>query len=239
VYTLEKRGDFGLDSGHGAALIPYVLPFLLYLLLTRAAGAVPHFYGPAYAVSVLIVAGASIRLWRTDPPFRPHRRVGPAILAGVLGIVLWIGLSRITPLAELTANWPDWLRPGARPGFDPGVEIASAPVRMLFLVCRGFGLILVTPLVEEVFWRGFLARWLLGREWRKQPVGAFTPASFLWVCALFALAHPEWIEAFLYSAILNALLAWRRDLWDVIVAHAVSNAILFVYVLATGAFTLW
>ncbi len=220
-------------------MIPYVLPFALYLLLTRAAGSVPGAYGPAYAVAVGIVGTVTVLLWRKRPPFRPHRRVGPAILTGTLGILLWIGLAHLEPLARLTASWPEWLRPGTRMGFDPWLSFEGWPARILFLTARGFGLVLVTPLVEEVFWRGFLARWLVGREWRSAPVGVFTVASFLWVCGLFALAHPEWLEAFLYSAMLNALLAWRRDLWDVIVAHTVSNAILFAYVLATGTFTLW
>jgi membrane protease YdiL (CAAX protease family) len=59
------------------------------------------------------------------------------------------------------------------------------------------------------------------------------------VTILFALAHPEWVAALAYCALLNGLLYWRRNLWDCIVAHAVSNLVLGIYVLATGNWMLW
>jgi CAAX prenyl protease-like protein len=108
-----------------------------------------------------------------------------------------------------------------------------------FVAVRLVGLALVVPVAEELFWRGFLARWLLGPDWQTRPVGQFTPVSFAIVTLLFTLAHPEWVAAAVYCALLNGLAYWTRDLWNCVVAHAVSNLVLGGYILTTGDWKLW
>src|SRR5262249_30767252 len=101
------------------------------------------------------------------------------------------------------------------------------------------GLAVLVPVAEELFWRGFLARWLVNPDWQRQPLGHFTPASFIIVTVLFTLAHPEWLAAAVYCALLNGLLAWKRDLWNCVVAHGVSNLALGVYILTEKDWKLW
>jgi hypothetical protein len=47
------------------------------------------------------------------------------------------------------------------------------------------------------------------------------------------------LAAAVYAALLNGLMYWRRDLWNCIVAHSVSNLVLAVYILTTGSWSLW
>mgnify|MGYP002683041209 CR=1 FL=1 len=92
---------------------------------------------------------------------------------------------------------------------------------------------------EEIFWRGFLLRWLTNAEWEKVPLGRFSGMSFLLVTLLFTLAHPEWLAAAVYCALLNGFIYWKQDLWSCVVAHGVSNLLLGLYVLTTEHWWLW
>jgi hypothetical protein len=162
-----------------------------------------------------------------------------AVLVGVLGIVLWIGLSELRLEEQISKYLPGWLRPEPRVGFNPFQELKQPLAVWGFVIVRLLGLVVLVPLVEELFWRGFLIRWLISPEWEEVPIGQFSGVSFLGVTLLFTLAHPEWLAAAVYCALLNGLLYWKKDLWCCIVAHGVSNLLLGIYVLAMGAWRLW
>ena len=112
-------------------------------------------------------------------------------------------------------------------------------LRWSFLVARFYGLVLVVPVLEELFWRSFLLRYVTTPEFTSLPVGQFSATAFWVVVALSAAAHPEWLAA----AIANALFAWllrcTRSLFAVIVSHAVTNAALGAYVVAAGQWQYW
>jgi uncharacterized protein len=63
--------------------------------------------------------------------------------------------------------------------------------------------------------------------------------AFLVVAGAAAVAHPEWLIAFIANAIYNLWLGRTRSLFATIVAHATTNAILGIYVLRTGNWQLW
>ena len=101
------------------------------------------------------------------------------------------------------------------------------------------GLAVVVPLMEEVFWRGFLIRYLVNDDFESVPQGTYTPLSFWVVVLLFTLAHPELLAAAIWCAGINLVLYRTKNLWACIVAHAVTNLLLGVYILASGAWVLW
>src|SRR5262249_2231755 len=108
-----------------------------------------------------------------------------------------------------------------------------------FIVIRVVGLVVLVPVVEELFWRGFLIRWLISPNWQRQKPGQFTWFSFVAVTLLFALAHREWLAGAGFCGVLNGRLYWKRDLWNCVVAHAISNLVLAGYILSTGNWQLW
>lgn len=220
-------------------MIPYVLPFVLYLGLIQLPAAYPATYAWSYPAVVLAVGVATIALLWGRGLLRPPPRVLPGVLVGLVGIALWIGLCSLDLEQQLAVYLPALLRPGPRPGFDPFTTLPEPAERWVFLSARFAGLVLLIPVVEELFWRGFLLRWLISPDWEKQPLGQFTWPSFAGVTLLFTLVHPEWLAAAVYAALLNCLMYWKRDLWNCVVAHGVSNLVLFVYVLATGTWKLW
>jgi CAAX prenyl protease-like protein len=231
-------------SNHAPAAEPtpayaYILPFASYLVFTQIATWSRELYPWLYATAVVISAGVTVACVRRWPPVTPHWNVWAGILVGIVGIVLWIVLFHLDGERYLREVLPGWLAPQARLGFNPNVEIADTFGRWTFVAVRLVGLAVVVPVVEELFWRGFLARWLLGADWQRQPFGRFTIASFLIVTGLFTATHAEWLAAAVYCALLNLLLRYTGDLWNCIVAHAVSNLLLGMYVLHTETWTLW
>lgn len=221
---------------------PYVVPMGLFLLLTEAEwrlpkgpGGAPHvtWYPIGYAVKVLVVtiaAWLSRSAWRD---LRPRPGPGgwlPAVGVGLAVTIAWIGLDALP--------YPRFGDVGKRQAFDPGMLAPAA--RIGFLAVRLFGLVLLVPLIEELFWRSFLIRWLIDPDFQKVPIGKVTPVAAAVVSVLFAAAHPaEWLPALLTG------FAWAGVLWKTksvsacVVSHAVANLVLGIYVLATGAYWFW
>jgi CAAX prenyl protease-like protein len=220
-------------------MIPYVVPFILYLGLSQFAATYPEHYAWLYPALVVVVGAVTFALLYGRGILRPHIRVIPGVVVGLAGIALWIAICHLDWDKRIGALLPPWLQPGPRLGFNPFSAIASAAACWGFVVMRLAGLALLVPIAEELFWRGFLARWLISPDWQSQALGRFTPVSFTLITLMFALAHPEWLAAAVYCALLNLLLSRTRDLWNCVVAHGVSNLVLGVYVLATNSWELW
>jgi uncharacterized protein len=216
----------------------YVLPFILYLALIEALAAYPEQYAWLYPVVVLLVGAVTVGLLRGRQLLRPHRDVLPGVIIGLIGIALWIGLCRLSFEQQAAQYFPSWLQP-RRIAFDPFRNITEPFTRGAFIAVRLAGLVILVPVVEELFWRGFLLRWLISADWEHVKMGRITTRSFAVVTLLFALAHSEWFAAAAYCSLLNGLLYWRADLWNCVVAHGVSNLVLGIYILSTGSWELW
>jgi CAAX prenyl protease-like protein len=95
------------------------------------------------------------------------------------------------------------------------------------------------PLAEELAFRGYLTRRLIAPDFECVPLGRFTWASFLVSSALFGALHGRWLAGTLAGMLYALALYRRRNLADPVLAHALTNALLAVHVLATGAWSLW
>lgn len=224
-----------------------IIPFLVYLLGTSF---LPRLSREAYPYGYAVVAVVTaLVLWvllrgearRSILPI--HGRIGWGVVVGVVGIVTWIILSHWHLekwlLSWLPSSLQAWVPIGDRESFNPLAELSSTSAKVAFVSVRLFGIAIVVPLVEELFWRCFLLRWTIDPDWQRIPLGTFTWQSCLTVVALFTLAHPEWFAAAGYCFLINGLLYWKKDLWLCVVAHSVSNALLVAYVLTTGHWFLW
>jgi CAAX prenyl protease-like protein len=217
----------------------YIAPFIVYLVGATVAGNFDSYYPLAYSLLVAMVAMVTLWSWRASGAIRPHPRILLGVVVGVVGIVLWVLLSELKLEAYVTAWLPRFLRPGPREAYNPWEHLSQPWMVYGFIAFRLIGLAILVPIAEELFWRGFLSRWLIAEDWLQVPLGTFTTSSFFYVSALFTLAHPEWLAAAVYAVLINGLLYWKRDLWSCIVAHGVSNLLLGLYVLTTGAWHLW
>ncbi len=217
----------------------HVLPFVLYLLGTSFIARFDEaWYPQLYGALVLALAAGMVWLLAGKQILRPHRRVLPGVLCGLIGIALWIALASLHMEEALARFLPTWMQPGERVAYNP-LENLVGFERWGFIAVRLLGIAAVVPVAEELFWRGFGLRWLIDPEWEKVPLGEFTMSSCAMVTLMFTLAHPEWLAAAVYCLLLNGLLYWKKDLWLCVIAHSVSNLVLAGYVLATGEWWLW
>ena len=220
-------------------MVPYVVPFALYLLFSQVAAYYDALYPYLYIATVIMVAGATMYLLSGRYLLQFHKKIAPGIVFGLVGVVLWILLSELHLNEAVFSVLPVWLQPDQRLSFNPFEEIASPLFTWIFILVRSLGLVLLVPVVEEIFWRGFLLRWVISADWQDQPIGVFTLRSFVWVVLLFTLAHPEWFAAAAYCILINLLLYWKKDLWLCIVAHATTNLTMVAYILMTDSWELW
>jgi hypothetical protein len=102
-------------------------------------------------------------------------------------------------------------------------------------------MVIIVPLVEEIFWRGWLLRYLVHDDFRTVPFGTFTWKSFLISSGAFCLEHQfaDWPAAILTGALYNLVAYRTRSLAACVVAHAVTNAGLAIYILQTRQWGFW
>jgi CAAX prenyl protease-like protein len=220
--------------------VPYVLPMLAYVLLTQAEAYIPEdrqetWYPIAYGAKAAIVALVMVTVGRSAwADLRKTPAVGGWILAVALGLVVtavWVGIDGLYP--ELP-----WLGGGEREGFDPNV---LGPGGMAaFVAVRLFGLVILVPVFEELFWRSFLMRVVIDPDdFRRVPIGKVTPLAVAITSIGFMLVHPEWLPALLTGLAWAGLLALTRSVSACALSHAVANLSLGIYILATGSYHFW
>jgi CAAX prenyl protease-like protein len=112
-------------------------------------------------------------------------------------------------------------------------------MRLVLTASRLFGAALVVPVMEELFWRSFLIRYIVNSDFTKVPVGLFSWGSFAITVVLFGLEHHYLIAGMMAGIAYNLLLYRSRSLAHCILAHGVTNLVLGWYVLQTGAWHFW
>ena len=222
--------------------VPYLAPFMTFLLL-MALG--QFFEGPQhlpwlYAVRTFGSLGVALAFWRYWPPLgKPH--VLWAVVFGVAVAAMWVYVHK------WFAGF-DWYRTtqilgkDAQPAdfYNPFEHFANTWALGLFLFVRIGGAAIVVPIVEEIFWRGFLLRLFVNHwEFDKVPLGTFTLRSFVIVSLLSAAEHPMWEVGILCWMVYNALFYWKKSLMFLIVTHGITNLVLYVYVVIAKDWVFW
>ena len=182
----------------------------------------------------VLVCGALLIRWWHHYEWRPPTRVFFTVFIGVLTLVLWV-----SPIAYFVEHFfPKQARVA---GFDPAFFGSHGLPYYSNLGIRFFRMVIIVPLVEEIFWRGFLLRWLIDSDFTKVPIGTFQWKSFSIVSVLFMLEHtpPDWPAALLTGALFNIVAMRTRSLSSCVLVHAVTNFLLGVYILYTGKTGFW
>jgi CAAX prenyl protease-like protein len=210
--------------------IDYWLPMVLFGALTLAESYLdPAWFPIAYIVKAVLVTAALVRLRRPYSDLKYDRRVIlPSVAIGLLVFALWIWIDKVVPYPHF----------GSRSAFDP-TPLQGSAWWPAFLAVRLYGLALMVPVMEEIFWRSFLLRYLTRTDFESLPVGTFSAFALLVMLAASAVAHPEWLVAVLASLAYAVWLRSSRSLFGAILAHSTTNAALGAYVLRTGEWQYW
>jgi CAAX protease family protein len=221
--------------------LPFVAPFFAFLVLMAIGGRFGQDYLPvSYAVRTFACLGLFILFLPYYPPFgKPHWVL--AIVAGLATTVMWIGVHHAVcglawyPNSQLMG--PD---PAPKDYYIPSERLWQGWHLWSFYVVRIGGAATVVPMIEEIFWRGFLLRWLIDQDrFEEVPLGRFTWSSFL-ICSLLSAAeHPQWEVGILCWLFWNALFCWKKSLLFLMITHGITNLTLYVYVVAAKDWILW
>jgi len=107
------------------------------------------------------------------------------------------------------------------------------------IVLRIAGAARLVPVMEELFWRSFLMRWLQAPVFEAVPPRGVGLRAVVLSTFVFVLAHTLWLAA----AVAGLAYAWlyirSGKLWVAVIAHGVTNAALGVWVVATGNWQFW
>ena len=182
----------------------------------------------------LLLLPVCVICWPREVTVLPSNPLG-SVAVGALAFVVWIT--------------PDLLIPGYRnlPLFSNGFighVHSSLPATALrswsVLAWRTARAVIIVPIVEELFWRGWLMRWLIDTDFARVPLGSYSPLAFCVTALLFAAEHgPYWDVGLLTGFIYNFWMIRTNSLANCVLMHAATNALLCIYVIGAGQWQYW
>jgi len=218
----------------GRAAWARILPFLVYLLFIVVVDLLGRFGVPAaqlrwlYALKIAAVVVTLLVNWRHYTELHTLRlgpkEAGAAVLAGVLVFILWIGLGA------------GWMVVGTPAGFDPRT---AGHIDWLMVAVRIAGAALVVPVMEELFWRSFLLRWLDAPNFLALNPARVRLQSVAIAALLFGVEHHQWLAGIVAGVAYSVLYMRHKSLWSPILAHAVTNGVLGAWIVHTANWSYW
>lgn len=218
-------------------LVAFILPMAVFVVLLGVTGSgnrpetVSWFSYPAYwtyPVQTVFCGALLLWFWR-EYDLRAPAMVWFGLLIGVVVFVVWIAPQQFLGFGP------------RRTGFDPDVFMAQPGLYWATVVLRFLRLVVVVPLVEEIFWRGFLLRYLINDRFTTVAIGSFSWFSFAVVTLAFGLAHSpaDWVAALICGALYNLVACRTRSLATCVVTHASTNLLLGLWIMQTRQWGFW
>lgn len=181
-----------------------------------------------YPVQTIVCAGVIAMFWPRYKLEAP-RGVWFAVAIGVLVFACWIS-------PQVLFHWAPRLE-----GFNPDLFKASPAAYWTVLGFRLARVALVVPLLEEIFWRGFLLRYLIKEDFESVAFGAYSRVANIIVAVAFMLEHlpPDRLPALVAGFLYNFVAYRTKSLSSCVLAHALTNALLAGYILYTRQWGFW
>lgn len=214
--------------------IAYSAPFAVFVILfgleplLQVAGwfRSPEFW--IYPIQAIASGALVIFFWR-DYRMQKPAKAGFAIVVGVMVFFLWIAPQQFLGFAP---------RPN---GFNPDFLAADPAQYWATVTFRFLRLVVVVPLIEEIFWRSFLLRYFIKENFEHVPFGTFSWLSFGIVTALFGFSHSmaDWPAALLTGAVYNGVAYRTKSLSSCVLTHALTNLLLGLWIMKTKQWGFW
>ncbi len=224
----------GRESLLGQGALPYIAPFGVFLVFLAARSFLPfptewvQMFQFGILFVLLITHSRSAMGGRMAYP-------GGSVALGVAVFCIWVGPDLLWP-----AYRQSWLFYNRFVGAAASSLAPRLRINVMFLVFRVLASVINVPALEELFWRGWMMRWLISTDFRKVPLGSYTARSFWVVAILFATEHgPYWDVGLIAGILYNWWMVRTRSLSDCMTAHAVTNLCLAWYVLTRNQWQYW
>jgi hypothetical protein len=196
---------------------------------------------PDLADQILRVTVMTAVLWfvvfKRDRPLIDFRvrHLAATLAIGIAVFAIWVA-----PDLLISGYRHFWLFDNAVVGKAATSLSGTVTLSWPVLALRLIRAVVIVPIVEELFWRAWLMRWLVDNDFEKVPLGKYTAQAFWIVAVLFASEHGSYWDVGLAAGIIyNWWMVRTRSLGDLILAHAVTNGILGAYVIAAGKWEYW
>jgi exosortase E/protease (VPEID-CTERM system) len=112
--------------------------------------------------------------------------------------------------------------------------------RSIWIAVRAVAAITTVPIAEEIAYRGYLMRRLVSSDFDSVSYRSVPMSAVLISAIVFGLAHGAfWLPGTLAGIAYGLLLRQTRRIGEAVVAHAVSNALIVICVLAADMWQLW
>jgi CAAX prenyl protease-like protein len=216
-------------------------PFLIYLALLSLRDLLPANW--TWLASIIRGVGGLAAVWLVRKHLPPWGRFFPiiALVAGALVAAGWVAGQHWFDGLGVPHNLPLPMFSGPVQVEDPRTVLGTGVLFWATVITRIAVACITVPLVEEIFWRGFLLRALINWEhFDRIPLGAFTWVSFLGTALLSTLEHPgNWLVSIFCWFAYNGLMYWKKSLSCLVLTHAVTNLVLYVYVVRWEDWLFW
>jgi len=206
-----------------------VAPYVIFVALTCCQGKL----GPAsaywfYFAKTLVGAWLIFEM-RPHVPEMRWAVSWEAIAIGILIFALWVGLD---------GHYPKFIKAGST-GNPATVFGVNSPLAWFFNIVHILGMTLVVPPLEEAFFRSFVYRYIVSPNFLAVPLNRFLPLPFFITAAIFGLGHPEWLPGILCGMAYQWLVIHKNRLGDAMLAHAITNLLLGLYIVWRGQWQFW
>ena len=200
---------------------------------------IPYEYYPGiYTFKIAATTLAMLMVLPGYLTWRPFRVSGVAFIVGAVGAVVWVVLAKlqVATYEYLPPGWGKWLELGGeRAGFNPLTELPSGSAWSYgFLAIRFFGLVVVVAIIEEFFLRAWLVRFVMDVDWFMIPFAVVNKLGLATLILFPVLAHPERLAALAWFSLVTWLMLRTKNIWDCVMAHAVTNLLMGMWVVYSG-----
>jgi CAAX prenyl protease-like protein len=215
--------------------VPWIAPFAVFMIVLAVGPSVPMPQPWESILRVGVLVAVMLTISKDVVLSLRVRHAMPSVLLGLAVCAMWVAPDQLFP------GWREhWLFQNSITGTVktsiPPSELAD-PLVVILRVVRAA---LLVPILEELFWRGWLPRWIVNSDWQKVPLGTFNVLAFVATALLFAIEHgPFWEVGLLCGFIYNWWMWKTKSLGDIVLVHAVTNAALSGFVMVTKQYAYW
>jgi CAAX prenyl protease-like protein len=106
-------------------------------------------------------------------------------------------------------------------------------------VVRLTGAALLVPVMEELFWRSFVMRWIHDHDFLAVSLARVGYKALALSAVVFGLEHHLWFAGLLAGLAYGWLYIRAGNLWVPILSHGVTNGLLGAWVVYTQSWEFW
>jgi CAAX prenyl protease-like protein len=214
--------------------IPYVFPMAVFLTVLTIQNRLASMGALEFPLRVVFLA---LVLWVVSRHVISFRCVAPvqSILLGIAVCAMWVLPDQLFPAYRTHWLFQNDLTGNLKTSIDP--NLLASPMVLIF---RSIRAVILVPIIEELFWRAWLMRWMIKPDFESVPLGTYSTQAFWIVAVLFASEHgPYWDVGLACGVIYNWWMVRTKSLGDLILTHGVTNLCLSLFTIYTKQWQYW